>query len=447
MLAARDILLVLVVYGSVPFILLRPHIGILMWCWIAYMVPHSLTWGFARDARFAQIVGLATIVAWVFSREPKRLPMDSISILMVALLFWISLTSVFAFDPGSTHWDWDRAFKVLLMTFLTIIIMQSRKRIEMTVWVIIGSIGFYAVKGGFFMVIGGGGRVYGPDIGFFNENNAMGLVIVMVVPLMWYLQGRLTSPLQKWAVRGAMAVSMLAVIGTFSRGAALAAGAMALALIIKSRKRGLLVAGLVLGLMAAVPFIPSHWYDRIETIKTYEQDSSAMGRIDAWKFAFRLALDHPFMGGGFDVNSDRELFFKYVPEAETHRTFHSSYFQMLGEHGFAGLGIYLLLGFATYFTGSSIIRRTRGIDELQWANDLARCLQVSLVGYAVGGAFLDMAIFDLYYHIVALMLLIKLVVAKELATTWHEGSSLPVSTSRDPPSRVRLDDAKRTASP
>jgi hypothetical protein len=32
-------------------------------------------------------------------------------------------------------------------------------------------------------------------------------------------------------------------------------------------------------------------------------------------------------------------------------------------------------------------------------------LQVSLIGYAVGGAFLNLAFFDLFYHLVALLIL------------------------------------------
>ena len=414
MFALRDIAVTLIAFGSLPFIMVRPQIGILMWDWFAYMVPHRLGWSFARDFQFAQIIAVATILAWLLSKEPKKLPMDILTALLIVLLFWISLTTIFAILPDLAYSDWDRSMKIIVMTFFTIMLMQTRGWIEAQVWVIVCSIGFYGVKGGVFIFLGGGGRVYGPGGGFFSENNALGLALTMIVPLMWYLQTRVDNFFGKWALRGSMAVTMLAIVGTHSRGAALAAAAMVLFLLIKSRKRALLVFGVVVGMIVVIPFIPERWYDRVETIKSFEQDSSAMGRIHAWTFAVKLALDNPILGGGYGVNADRQLFMSYVPEAEKVRTFHSSYFQMLGEHGFVGLAIFLMLGISTFLTGSAIIRQTKNRPELHWANDLARMLQVSLVGYAVGGAFLDMAIFDFYFHVIALMLLTKLVIAKEI---------------------------------
>ena len=46
--------------------------------------------------------------------------------------------------------------------------------------------------------------------------------------------------------------------------------------------------------------MPQQWFERMATIKTYEQDASAMGRINAWNMAFNLAKDRP-LGGGFDA--------------------------------------------------------------------------------------------------------------------------------------------------
>ena len=411
----RDIAVTLAVFGALPYIYVRPQIGILMWTWIAYMVPHKISWGFARDFQFAMIIAVVTVFAWLMSRESKKLPIDIVTTLMITLAIWVSITTIFAVNHSLAMWDWERAMKILAMTFLAIIIMQNRKWIEAQVWVIVCSLGFYGVKGGVFMVTGGGGRVYGPHAGLFSENNALGLVLIMIVPLIWYLQTRVKNFFGVWALRGSIALIMLAIIGTHSRGAAVGAAAMVLFLLIKSRKRALLAFGMAVGIFAAIPFVPSEWFERIETIKTYEEDSSALGRIQAWTFAVGVALDNPILGGGFEVNASSELFYKYVPDALGARTFHSSIFQMLGEHGFVGLAIYLLLGVSAFLCGSGIIRRTRRQPEFYWANDLARMIQVSIVGYAVGGLFLDMAFLDLYYHLVALMVLTKIVVAREMA--------------------------------
>ena len=134
MFALRDIAMVLIVFGSLPFIFVRPHIGILMWSWIAYMVPHRMSWGFAQTFQFALIVAVTTIGAWLISRENKRLPVHTISILFIALMIWITVTTAFAHVPEVAYPHWETSIKVLFMTVLTLFLMQSRQRIEMLIW-------------------------------------------------------------------------------------------------------------------------------------------------------------------------------------------------------------------------------------------------------------------------------------------------------------------------
>src|SRR3569833_2546784 len=70
----RDLFVTMVVLGSLPMILYRPYIGVLMWSWIGYMNPHRLSWGFATDFPFAMIVAVTTLMAMMFLREDKRGP-------------------------------------------------------------------------------------------------------------------------------------------------------------------------------------------------------------------------------------------------------------------------------------------------------------------------------------------------------------------------------------
>lgn len=86
---------------------------------------------------------------------------------------------------------------------------------------------------------------------------------------------------------------------------------------------------------------------------------------------------------------------------------HSIYFQMLGEHGFPGLGLFLLLGVTTWRTAARIARQTLNQAEYgAWVPLLMRMVQVSLAGFAVGGAFLSLAHFDLPYYIISLVVLV-----------------------------------------
>jgi probable O-glycosylation ligase (exosortase A-associated) len=160
--------------------------------------------------------------------------------------------------------------------------------------------------------------------------------------------------------------------------------------------------------------MPQQWFDRMETIKTYEQDGSAMGRINAWRMAFDMAKDRP-LGGGFDAFNE-EMFVRYTGSGENVHDSHSIYFEVLGEHGFFGLALFLLLGFLTWRTASKVVKRTRGDPQNRWLADLASMIQVSLVGYASGGAFLGLAYFDFYYTLVAVVVVCsRLLVPQEQA--------------------------------
>ena len=160
--------------------------------------------------------------------------------------------------------------------------------------------------------------------------------------------------------------------------------------------------------------MPERWAERMDTIGAYEEDGSAQGRFNAWAMAFNLAKDRPFLGGGFEITK-RELFDRYAPDVEdVTRAAHSIYFQALGEHGFFGLGLYLLLGFLTWQTGTWIIRNTRGLSEYQWAFSLASMIQVSLIGFAIGGTFLSLLYFDVPYYLMVAMMVTHSIVKKEL---------------------------------
>lgn len=101
----------------------------------------------------------------------------------------------------------------------------------------------------------------------------------------------------------------------------------------------------------------------------------------------------------------RPTFLQYAPNPNIVFDAHSIYFQVMGEHGFIGLGLFLLLGLLGWIRGQQVVKRCRNDPDRKWAADLAAMTQVSLIGYAVGGAFLGLAYFDLPYHIVIIMLL------------------------------------------
>ncbi len=410
----RDLFVAAVVFGLLPWILRKPQIGIYLWCWISYMNPHRLAYGFAFNFPWAYTIFIATMVGLFFSKEPKRILWTRETVLMLVLTGWALVTTYFAFFPDLAWESWIKFFKIMLMTFVTLIIINCRERVLGMVWMIALSLGFYGIKGGIFTIVNGGVyRVQGPDGTFIAGNNEMALALIMVVPLIRYLHLQEQRHWLKLGLAGAMILTTIAAIGSQSRGALVAIIGMAVFLWLKSRQKVMTAIYVLFAVGAIAAIMPQEWYDRMHTTTEYKEDASALGRINAWHTAFNVAKDR-VTGGGMEMFRP-SVFREYAPEPYRVHDAHSVYFEVMGEQGFIGFGVFMaIMGFA-WLRGSSIIRRTRKIPELKWAYDLAAMVQVSIVGYATGGLFLGLAKFDFYWHLVAILVILDHLVRQALA--------------------------------
>lgn len=409
----RSLVVTLIVFGSLPVILLEPYIGVLMWAWLGLMNPQKLTWGFATTFPFAEIVAITTLIAMVMSKERKRLPWTREVALLTGIFLWMVVTTIFAQYPTIAYPFFEEVLKIALMTYVSMMLITDKKRLNQFVGVIAFSLGLFGLKGGIFTILTGGHfHVMGPPGTFIGGNNELGLAMIMTLPLMRYLHLQATNRRLRGVLVASMALTVIAVLGTQSRGALLGIMAMALFLIAKSRKRLPLLLAIVVIAPTALYVMPQSWYTRMGTIRTYKQNESAEGRIRAWEFAMAEAAKRPLLGGGFGLN-----------RGSHRRAAHSIYFQTLGEQGIPGLVLFLALGLSTWRAGSKVIKETSGRKDLRWLADLAAMNQVGLVGYAVSGAFLSLAYFDLYYYLVAIMVICK-VLAARLVETAPEGESV-----------------------
>jgi probable O-glycosylation ligase (exosortase A-associated) len=400
----RDLFVTAIVFGILPFVFKRPWVGILLFAWLGYMNPHRLAYGFAFNFPFAMIVALVTMVAFLASKEKKEMPWTRETILLLIFVGWMLFTTFFAFYPQLAWLQWDKVWKIQLMIFLTALLITDRKQLHWLIWVIALSLGFYGVKGGIFTIAHGGAyRVQGPAGTFIGGNNEMALALVMVIPLIRYLHLQETNRWIKIGLASAMVLTGVAAIGSQSRGALVAMAAMGAFLWLKSRNK--LVTGIYMALAVAImgSVMPQEWYDRMNTIKTYEQDSSAQGRINAWHTAVNLAQDR-ITGGGFETFR-APTFRQYAPDPSNVHDVHSIYFEIMGEHGFIGFGIFMLLGLLAWIRARQVIKRCKKEPDKKWAADLAAMIQVSLIGYAAGGAFLGLGYFDLPYHLMIILVL------------------------------------------
>lgn len=402
------------VFGSLPFVLKRPYIGALVCAWLGYMNPHRYSWGPAYNFPFVAVVAVVTLLAFFLSSEKKEFPHNVVVLLLFVFLAWVTLTTFTALNPIGAIMEWNRFWKIQVLNFLAIYLFQSRERINWLLGVIAFSIGFYAFKGGLFTLkTGGVYMVSGPADSFITGNTEIGFAATVILPLIFYFWIIAEKKWQKNLLILVLILSAIGIIGTHSRGAFLAFGVLCGYFWLVSRRK--IITLIILACVVPVLFtvMPDSYFTRMETIQTYEEDASAMGRINAWHFAFNLANDRPLLGGGANAFT-RDLFARYAPEPQRVHDAHSIYFEILGEQGYPGLVLFVGILYFSFRNCAVVKKKTRDVLNLKWAFDLSRMLQASFVAYAVGGAFLGLAYFDLLYHLVALTVLLRVVAEREL---------------------------------
>ncbi|MFH7044211.1 putative O-glycosylation ligase, exosortase A system-associated [Paucibacter sp. JuS9] len=392
----------------------HPWIGVLGWTWVSLMNPHALTWRLS-GAPVAAVMAVSTLIGLLATRDRRDFSFSREMVFLALFMAWMCITLPFSvvFDPSYALWN--RVMKIDLMILVALFVLYSRQHIMMLAWVVAGSVGIYGVKGGLFTIATGGSyRVWGPDGTYIYGNNEVALALVMTIPLMRFLQMTTDKAWVKRALMASMLLCAAAAVGSQSRGALLAISAMATVMWWRGPNRlrsGLLM--LLLGVLLVI-FMPDTWSDRMSTIKTYDQDDSANQRLNAWSMAWNIAKDRLF-GAGFMV-SVPEVCLQYSPIPTDCRAAHSIYFMVLGEHGFIGLALFLTFWFLVWRSAGRLRLDAAKRPETQWLAPLGAMAQVSLAGYAVGGAFLSLSYYDLPYNVMVLVVLGRRWMAREAWT-------------------------------
>jgi len=409
----RDIALTLFIFGGLLYALTRPKIGIYLWTWISYMNIHRLSYGFAYSMPFAQIIALVVFISLFISKEPKKLPINGIVILWLFFIFWMFVTTIFAIFPADAIHGLIKNIKIQLFCFITLMLVNNRQRLEELTWITMFSIGFFGIKGGIFTITtGGSARVWGPPQSEIEENNGLAIALLMVMPFFLY-KAKLVK--NKWFKRFLYfsALMMFAsAIGSYSRGALLAITAVALFSWWKSDQKilGLLIIPII---PAMVLMMPDSYMTRMNTIETYDEDESAMGRIFAWKYAVNLASDR-ITGGGFGHWST-ETFEIWGPEGnDTAHVAHSIYFQVIGDQGWIGFIVFFSILVSTWFYVIRIMKAAKKAGEdYVWMVNFCKSLQISYIAFGVGGAFLSLCYFDLAWNLIGMAIIVGEIAKKE----------------------------------
>jgi probable O-glycosylation ligase (exosortase A-associated) len=399
-----------------------PHIGALLWCWTALVVPNYYVYGFADPIPFNKIAAAVTLLAWLASSEPKKLSSNSTVVLLVIFGIWGTISALTSVSLSHMVMrEWEKFIKILVFFLVIVGLIRSKDRIDALLYTIYFSLGFHGiVEGAKFLASRGSHHIAGPGTSIIGDNNHFALAMIALLPIVLYLYRQCEHRLLKLVLIGSSLLVAVSIMGTFSRGGLLGIAAVGGLAFLRSRKKMRYVIAVVPLIILAIAFAPEKWSSRMDTIKTADQDTSFMGRVIAWKQSTLIAMDNPVFGGGFHAVQDFAVWIDYArvfdrlsfiptsyPDPVAPHAAHSIYFQVLGDLGFAGLSLFLLILVSAWRNASAVVRATRDREEWHWARDLAISLQYSLVAYAVSGAALSMAYFDYMYMIFAVLVVLR----------------------------------------
>ncbi len=397
-------------------VILEPYLGILGYVVLAFLRPQEVFWGLGGE-RLTLIVSVATLAAAMlhFTRKPKLsflLRPQNLLILTLWASIWLS-TQFGRFTQGPGVWM-DYYSKLFVIYFAVLAVVTTRQRLEVMVGTLALSLGYLCWWANEMYFFHGWHTVHGPGGpgDTFYDHNDFAMVMVMTIPMLWFLARLMPNAWLKWAVRFIIPFAMHGVMVTYSRGGFLGMGLVLLFCALRDPNRklgGLLIAG---GVVFFAMFTGPEYRDRIVSILGFEEDTSAQGRFGAWEAGAAMVADNPFFGVG--LKQYLRAFSYYSSAAEF--VAHNSWVQLAAECGLPALFSWVGLMGMTGWSSWRVIRRARLLPEpeRQRAEHVAHAVAGALLGYAWCGLLLSAEDLEFFYFLVAMGAILDLLTKQRL---------------------------------
>jgi probable O-glycosylation ligase (exosortase A-associated) len=423
----RGILLLLIILGSVPVCLVSPYYGVIMWYWISYFNPHRFTYGFTYNLPVAFLIAVPTLLGLLFTKKSVRSLLAVESLLLFSLWAWYTVTylhaqtvPLFAANMADAEYEISHMSKILLMTFVMILVLTTKDRLRNVLLVSAGSLGLLALRGTLFgMRTSGEARVWGPPDSFLSDNNGFALALNVCLPLLFFLARDEKRRWLRYFLYGLFLCGVVSVVLTYSRGGLVGLGVVLTAIILRSRHKVLGSALLVGAALLVMALAPGAWMERMDRFMRGDLDQTANQRLVAWETAWRFSKDYPLMGGGFNVLPNPNVFLRYEPRPLPGDLIscgpHSIYFQLLADQGYVGLGLFLGLVGSCFWTLFNLRRKVRYVPSAAWIVSYSAMLEIGLLAFMISGAFLGFVYLDLIYQIIGTVVVLKVLFRQEVA--------------------------------
>lgn len=426
----RDLIFVAYIAVIMLMAFKRPFMFTLVYAYVDIVSPQRLSYFLLNSVPLSLILFALAFLGFMISDEKKDVRVSPRWVLLIVLLGYCGYTTTVAVEPVAALEKWNWVWKALVFASFMPLTLRTKLRIEATILTMVLCASALIVTGGIKTAAGGGG--YGSLVILVDDNSGLfegsiiSCVAITIIPLILWLAKHGTVFPPDWKVRiyaaALIFACLLIPVGTQARTGIVCIAVLGILLLRYARYRMLYLGAVALVGLAALPFLPSTFTQRADTIKNYKADESASTRLAVWAWTWEYVKEHP-MGGGFDVYRQNRIRYDIdasqqpgdlsapdMPDVkeivDQGRAFHSSYFEMLGEQGFPGLLMWLVIHLGGVWRMEYISRlyRKRNRPEEVWIAPLATALQNSQIIYLVGSLFVGIAFQTFFYMLIALQI-------------------------------------------
>lgn len=408
----RDLALVLFLMALLSLGLKRGFLFVLAYVYVDTVSPQRLSYYLLNSIPLSMIIAAMAVAWWALAERKDNMRVSARQVLILLLLAYCGCTTLYADFPVEAAVKWDWSWKALGFAVFLPLTMRTRLKIEAILLFLILSAASIIIVGGIKTALSGGG--YGM-LNLMVDNNSglyessfIAAVAIAIIPIILWFTKYGTIYLPDWRVKwfGASLVfaCLLIPVGTQARTGLICIGVLAVLMLRDLKRRVLYITAVALIALVCIPLLPSSYTERMQSIQGYQADSSASTRLAVWGWTLDFVQERPF-GGGFgaylqnriqvSVTSEQSVGAVATVSSSTHsdsaRAWHSSYFEMLGEQGWPGLFLFLLIQIISLIRMEQIRRRYRKDVDLVWASSLATALQSFQIIYLVGSLFVQAA--------------------------------------------------------
>jgi putative inorganic carbon (HCO3(-)) transporter len=405
----------------------RPFLFVLVYAYIDIVSPQRLTYYLLNAIPISMIAAALAILGWLIADNKANARVAPRQGLILLLLVYCGITMTWSNFPLDAAQKWDWVWKGLAFSAFLPLTLHTRLRIEALILTMILCAGSIIIVGGLKTAMSGGGYgvlnlMVSNNSGLY-ESSIISTVAIAIIPLILFMMKHGTIFPPEWRVTlfGAALcfACLLMPVGTEARTGLVCIAVLAVLLLRFSKRRMIWIGLATMAGLIALPLLPSSFTQRMDTIKEYKADESAGTRLAVWGWTWNYAKDHP-MGGGFHSYRENKISFKTIKttqsggnttveakqETDEGRAFHSAYFEMLGEQGYPGTALWLLIQAIGLFRMEAIRRRYKDktAEHQRWIAPLAIGLQHTQIIYLVGALFVGIAFQPFIWMLIAIQI-------------------------------------------